>query len=50
MLVLKNLVAFDTKSTLLLQCQFRCLQSGLLAFLHLDNELFKDYIEKVIII
>lgn len=46
-LVLRQLVSFDTKSTHLLFCQFRCMQSGLLSFLDLDKVLFEDYIKKV---
>lgn len=45
--MLKQLVSFNTKSTFLLQHQFRCLQSGLVSFLHLDNNLFEAYILKV---
>ena len=45
--VLRLLLDFTTVDPLILQCQFRCLQSGLVNFLHLDPEVFNVYVKKV---
>lgn len=45
--VLNLLLNFTTMDPLILQCQFRCLQSGLINFLHLDPEVFNAYLKKV---
>lgn len=48
--VLNLLLNFTTMDPLILQCQFRCLQSGLTNFLHLDLEVFSAYLKKVSIL
>lgn len=45
--VLSLLLGFTITDPLLLQCQFKCLQSGLINFLQLDEQVFNDYVKKV---
>lgn len=47
LVVLNHLLCYKSQDALLLGCQFRCLQSGLVFFLEYDQQVFQSYIQKV---
>ena len=47
LVVLNHLLCYESQDALLLGCQFRCLQSGLVFFLEYDQQVFQSYIQKV---
>ena len=45
---MSRLLQFETADPLLLACQFRCLQSGLVSVLEHSQEVFLLYLHKVL--